>query len=85
MSGLIIGALSKWAPSSTCIPVGAAGTSTGTGRGILLAPLIAIPGRSISIIAKMCACALAIIFRVWEISERERELSAMLNLCLLTQ
>ena len=85
MLGPIIGALSKWAPSSTCILVGAEGTSTGTGRGILLAPLIAIPRRSSCIIAKMCACALAIIFRVWGISERESELSAMLNLSLLTQ
>ena len=63
-SGLIIGAFSKWAPRGTCIYAGAADTSTGTGRGILLAPLIAISRRSSCIIAKMCACALAIIFRV---------------------
>ena len=60
-SGLIIGAFIKWAPRRACISLGAAGTSTGTGS---LAPLIAIfvPRRSSCIIAKMCACALAIIF-----------------------
>ena len=85
MSGPTIGTLMKRAPSSTCIPVGAEGTSTGTGRGIALAPLVAIPKRSSKIIAKMYACALAIIFQVWGISEHKSELSDMLNLCLLTQ